>query len=244
MNGAKHSEQPLLRGRALAARLMLAGGIAVLMSGCMTETGNGQFGFVAAKAAQTPAPARPAPRLAAARAPVSTAEIVRGKVVVHAPRGYCIDRRSMRRGFTGGFALIAACNSLTGDFSGADVEPVVMTVQVQPGLTRRELPDAADLAAAMQPAKALRQVNGDGLTLVHLDSGGDRGLRSGDPKHWRGAMVINGYLVGLALYAPKGNALAGRRGQALIHRLAENLLDASLGAASSGSAATPKRKTQ
>jgi len=99
-------------------------------------------------------------------------------------------------------------------------------VQVQPGLLTRDLPSAAELAAALAPAKAIAHVNGDGLTLVQLDRGGDSGLPTGDPRHWRGAMLINGYLVGLALYAPKGSALAGRGGQRLILQLAENLLDA------------------
>lgn len=191
-------------------------GLIVVLAGCLGETG-GQGGFFAAKATD-----------AARKPPLRQVALVSGKVLVVPPRGYCVDRRSLRRGLAGGFALIAACNSLTGDYSGADAEPVVMTVQVQPGLTRRDLPRAADLAAALAPARALREVDGDGLTLVQLDSGGDGGLPKGDPKHWRGAAMINGYLVGVALYAPKGNPLAGPRGERLIHALLENIMEASL----------------
>ena len=111
-------------------------------------------------------------------------ELAGGKVVVAPPRGYCVDPRSLRKGLTGGFALIASCNSLTGDYSGADVEPVLMTVQVQPGLLTRDLPGADDMATAMAPARALRKVDGDGLTQAFADvTSVARECRFGDCTH-------------------------------------------------------------
>ena len=213
-----------------AARLTRGGLLcaAVLaLSGCLGEGTEGAFGFLSDRAAGTGTAPAEAARSAPGKDLPKRVDLAGGKVVVAPPRGYCVDPRSLRKGLTGGFALIASCNSLTGDYSGADVEPVLMTVQVQPGLLTRDLPGADDMATAMAPARALRKVDGDGLTLVQLDRGGDKELPAGDPRHWRGAMLINGYLVGLALYAPKGSALAGSNGQRLILQLAENLLDAS-----------------
>jgi len=226
MTMRKTVEQALHR-YAGGVRLAVAAGLTFALSGCLATTNSEGFGFFADRAAQPGMSGQQLRRQAPLTGQMETAELARGRVVVQVPRGYCIDRGSLRRGLTGGFALIAACNSLTGDVSGADVEPVVMTVQIQPGFVKRELPSADELADAMEPAKALRRINGDGLTLVQLDSGGDKGLPSGDPRHWRGALVINGYLVGLALYAPNGSAMAGDDGQTLIHSLAENLLKAS-----------------
>ncbi|MDQ2090923.1 hypothetical protein [Marimonas arenosa] len=205
-------------------RPVAACAMALVLTGCLSET-DGTLGLLSASATGPAGAASGATR--PAKPPLRQAELVRGKVAVVAPRGYCLVRRTLRRGVTGGFALIASCNSLTGSFGSADVDPVVMTVQVQPGLLTRTLPSADGLATAMQPARALHKIDGDGMTLVHLDSGGDRGLPAGDPRHWRGALMVNGYLVGLALYAPKGSAQAGPRGRRLIHRLAENILDTS-----------------
>ena len=213
-----------------AGRAVPALGLVTALAGCLEAPG-GAFGFLTDKtgatgATKVGATGQTAPARARA-APVRQVELVRGKVAIVAPRGYCIDAESRRQGLAGGFVLIAACNSLTGDYSGADAEPVLMTAQAQPGFLTRELPDAATLAAAAGAGRMLHKVDGDGLTLVHLDAGGDRGLPSGDPRHWRGALLINGYLVGLALYAPKGSAMAGPRGRDLIQQLAENMLDAS-----------------
>lgn len=212
-------------------RLALALAGAGLLAGCLDTVGptgasSGQTvaGAKPAKPAQwTLFQAKPKPR----KAPQRRADLVRGKVTVAAPRGYCIDAETKRQGLAGGFVLIASCNSLAGDYAYADVDPVLMTVQAQPALLTRELPDAAALAAAFGGVKVLREVNGDGLTLVHLDAGGDRALPRGDARHWRGAVMINGYLVGLALYAPKGSPLAGTRGRRVIQALAEATLDAS-----------------
>ncbi|MCF3594924.1 hypothetical protein LZG00_13035 [Rhodobacteraceae bacterium LMO-12] len=209
---------------------VMALGLMMALSGCLGEGAGGEFGFFSDKtvsqAAGGAGSARAKPQKPKVT-PLRQAELAGGKVVVQGPRGYCVDPATLRRGFAGGFALIASCNSLTGEFSGADVEPVVMTVQVQSGLARKEAPTASAMASALAPERALERVDGDALSLVHMAGGGDKGLPTSDPKYWRGAMVINGYLVGLAVYAPKGSALAGKGGKRLIVDLAENLREAS-----------------
>ena len=212
-------------------RLAFGCALAMALSACMsTEEMNAAFGFAPAKpqgdtvtrqAMLAGGKARPG------RLGPKTVSLAGGKVIVVPPRGYCIDKASLRNGFGSGFVLIAACNSLSGEYSGADAEPVVMTVQVQPGFLQKEAPDAAALAAAMAPVKALRKVDGDGISMVQFASGGNAELPKSDPKHWRAAMMINRYLVGIALYAPAGHALSGPRGERMIVALAENMLDAS-----------------
>ncbi|MEZ5714784.1 MAG: hypothetical protein R3D85_06200 [Paracoccaceae bacterium] len=234
MSEEKRGKGPATRVAGRAGRLASALAVAGALAGCLGD--DGTLGFAAKPAGQPAAgadPAKPAPltlfqaRPKPRKAPERQAELVRGKVGVAPPRGYCIDPERKRQGLAGGFVLIASCNSLAGDYAFADVDPAVMTVQAQPGLLTRDLPDAAALATAVTGARVLHRVDGDGLTLVHLDAGGDRLLPAGDPRHWRGAVMVNGYLVGLALYAPKGSPLAGPSGRQLIQALAEATLGAS-----------------
>lgn len=144
-----------------------------------------------------------------------------GKVVVAGPDGYCIDGKSLTDKTSGGFAMLASCASLTKGRIGGYVDPVIMTVTVLPRTLRSEQPDAATLAAGN--AQVLERINGDGLSLVHLAQGGKALSENSDSKYWRGAMVINGHVVGLAVYAPNNSALAGPGGRKLAMALAEQL---------------------
>ena len=212
--------------------LVVVVGLGMPLAGCLGETpGSGKpvkgFGFL------TPAKPEDAPTQAKATSASSThnalrrAALASGRVVVAGPKGYCVDGSTLKSRSTGGFALLASCEILTNGKTGHSVDPAVMTVQVQPRGLRREAPDAETMASVLAPAQVLKHENGDGLALVHVASGGDRGLATGDPKYWRGTMMVNGHLVGLAIYAPKGSSMAGRQGRKLILALAESLREAS-----------------
>ncbi|GAW34569.1 hypothetical protein RA2_01619 [Roseovarius sp. A-2] len=149
-----------------------------------------------------------------------------GDVTVTGPRGYCIDRGSVKRSPGGRFALLASCESLTAQ-AGIAVEPAVMTVAVLPRAGGAEQPSAAAMAEALGPEAVRGAEDGDGLALVHVARGGDKVLPGGDPSHWRASMVINGHLVGLAAYGPEGGTVAGTGGRVLLRDLAEAMRDAS-----------------
>ena len=149
-----------------------------------------------------------------------------GEVVVTGPRGYCIDRSSIKRGPGGRFALLASCESLT-DQPGISVEPAVMTVAVLPHATRAVQPSSDAMVEALGRGSVRDTEDGDGIALVHIAEGGDTVLPGGDPSYWRASMVINGHLVGLAAYGPKGGAVAGTGGRDLLRDLAEDLRAAS-----------------
>ncbi len=154
--------------------------------------------------------------------------MVRGAVIVQGPRGYCIDAESLTSGgVSGGFALLASCESLLGKPADAPVEPAIMTVTVLPFSPRPIQPRAHEMAKALAPHHVLDQINGDGLTIVHLATGGTEISSGVDPKHWRGAMLINGHMIGLAVYAPKGSALSDAAGLEVLIGLAEVLREAS-----------------
>lgn len=152
---------------------------------------------------------------------VSLAE---GAVTVVPPAGYCIDASSVTDRPSGGFALIASCESLTGRVSTVAVEPAVITVTVSTAREGREQPQATLLSGALRDGVALRQMNGDGLTIVQAEADDSAlpGAR-GDRKHWRGAMVMNDRLVGLALYGAPGSTVSGTEGERLLIALAEEI---------------------
>ena len=158
-----------------------------------------------------------------------------GAVTVAGPRGYCIDRASIKQDAGGRFALLASCESLTGQ-SGITVDPAVMTVAVLPRTGATAAPDAAEMSRALDPGAVRHAEAGDGVTLIHIAAGGETVLPGGDPAHWRASMIINGHIVGLAAYGPKGGRVAGPTGRDLLRDLAEALRRASAprGAPTSG----------
>ncbi|MEQ9258294.1 MAG: hypothetical protein RIG84_04275 [Roseovarius sp.] len=190
------------RGALLAALLPLAG--------CLGEE-SGALGFLSGGRSEP-----------VARDVLRKVELYEGEVVVRGPPGYCIDRKTMRRRETGGFVLLASCEALSG-VRGQEVPPVVMTVSVLPGNGGTPHPGVEDVARSVSAGAVLGSVERSDMTLVHLDAGGDQILPGGDPRHWRGAMVLNGHLVGVALYAPLKSPMAGDKGRALLTDLARGL---------------------
>lgn len=155
-----------------------------------------------------------------------TATLYDGDVVVRGPAGYCIDRRSLRKRASEGFVLLASCEALSG-LRGVEVEPVIMTLTVSPGQAGTARPTVDEIAASMPDAQVLDRVELKHIALVHFANGGDQALAGKDPKHWRGAMALNGHLIGLALYARAGSETAERGGQRLLSELARNMMTSS-----------------
>ncbi|WP_198389318.1 hypothetical protein [Roseovarius faecimaris] len=194
-------------------RLALAAALVLPLAGCMGEA-TGEDGMaLRAKPEAKPLSSRVLTEL----------PLYGGNLVIGAPRGYCLDGSSLRRGVSGSFVLIASCETLSGK-PGTVVDPAVMTVSASPRRLGAEQPDAADIAAIMAPAKVLAREDGDGISLVRFASGGDAFLPGGDPRYWRAGMLINGHVVSLAAYTPKGSGDAGYR---LILALAEQLRELS-----------------
>jgi len=198
-----------------AARVLLLGGLLLPLMGCFGPD-TGALSFLASGNEKTQI----------ARDVMRKASLLGGNVVVRGPDGYCVDRRSLRRSDTSGFALLASCEALSG-VRGQPVEPVLMTVSVQPGDAETARPSAVEIAALMAPAQVLATHEDADLALVHFASGGDGALPGGDARHWRGGMVVNGHLVGLALYAREGGAMAGGDGRGLLTELARSIRRAS-----------------
>lgn len=149
-----------------------------------------------------------------------------GDVVVRGPRGYCVDADSVRRQPSNRLVLLGSCESLSGE-PGVTVPLALIVVNVADKQPGRAQPTAATIAASAAPKKPLAAIDTEGLALVHLDAGGELALPGGDPRYWRGGMVINDHLVSLAVYTPRGSTLAGASGRRFITDLARALRSAS-----------------
>ena len=198
-----------MRSRVLARTLMFGACLGAL-SGCLGED-SGALSFLSSGKDEN-----------VARDVLRTVELYEGEIVVRGPEGYCIDRKTMRRQSTGGFVLLASCESLSG-VRGAEVEPVVMTVSVLPDTGGLPRPKPADVARSLRGAEVLTTHEVGEVAMVQFATGGEGILKQGDARHWRGAMTLNGHLLGFALYARKGSKLAGDEGRNMLSELASTI---------------------
>lgn len=183
----------------------------VFLTACMGDTS--PFGFLGGRDTGTKV--------------VRKLPLYRGAVVVRAPNGYCVDSAHVTRRPTATVVPLATCSSLT-DEEYSPVEPALMTVSVLPARFGTEQPSAEELAASLAPAEVTTVEDGDGVALVRVADSGETRLPDGDPHYWRGAMEVNGHLVGLAVYGRRGSDLSGGSGRRLILDLAEALREASM----------------
>lgn len=150
-----------------------------------------------------------------ATAPLRRAKLAGGAVVVAGPEDYCIDPKTVKTNANRSFAVVASCEILSQGKDGTYVEPIVMTVTVGRRGSQEDMPTATDLARALE-AELLAGGEENGLTLAHLDRGGDAGLKDGAASHWRGIFAQGDRMIGLALYAPKGSDYAGSAGKSML----------------------------
>ena len=113
---------------------------------------------------------------------------------------------------------MARCDTL-GARTVPDAPLVLITATLVPLEEDINVPEAADLAKALAPNKILQQSDHDGLALVQTESA--TGLNGISERHWRGVFVVNGILVGLALYAPRDGSVSGDTGAAILTDLAK-----------------------
>jgi hypothetical protein len=134
---------------------------------------------------------------------------------VRAPQGYCIDEESLQDHDQSAFVLMAGCDGLMGLPSGTMVPPAVLTVTA----LRPDVPvtSVKEVARSLQSGTLLVHREADGLTLMQLDDP-DSVPQDSATKHWRGAMLIEGVIVTLAVYGDED--IAENHGEDLLQSLA------------------------
>lgn len=159
-------------------------------------------------------------------APLARVNLAGGDVVVAGPDGYCIDPSTRRSAPERGFALIASCHILSGGKVGRPVVPMLVTVTVGPRGDGTDLPSPKAIAQAANAVLLDGKASPDQVT-AHLASGGDDMFDGSDPRYWRAAFLQGNRMVGLALYAPRGSALAGEQGATMILRVKNRIAQSS-----------------
>lgn len=156
---------------------------------------------------------------------VTRASLAAGNVELVAPFGYCVDERSVRVRATESFAMLARCDTLgmRGFFAAQDLAVITVTIVSTDDTTQ---PTAKELAASATPAAVVGQTTRGGLPFVRL-RGSDHEVDGASPEHWRSAFVVNGQLVGLALYANEDSLALTDEGALILSELAAQTRKAS-----------------
>ncbi|WP_417207897.1 dihydroxy-acid dehydratase [Antarctobacter sp.] len=224
-----------------AVRNLLCAAGVLLVSGCLAgEPASGPGGAeTEAREGLAAFFARGGPAGGPRKPPLARVSLAGGDVVVAGPDGYCIDPSTRRTAPERGFALIASCHILSGGRAGRPVVPMLVTVTVGPRGDGPDLPTPKALAQVAN-AKLLASKTASDRVVAHLGSGGDIMFDGSDPRYWRAAFLQGDRLVGLALYAPRGSALAGEQGAAMISRVRDRI--AQLSAANPRRSVTPTQK--
>lgn len=195
--------------RKLSGAGLAIGLIASSLSGCQSTLSDDN------PAADRRASLVPALAAKSAPKPLSKVHFAGGDVVVSGPEGYCLDPKTIQNRSERGFALIASCNILSGGRLGPQVPAIMVSVTIGPRGSSDDVPRAADIARTTG-ARLVTEQNRDGLVLAQVEGGGDALADSRDPRQWRGAFALNGRLVGLALYVPRGSSFADAEGAAFL----------------------------
>lgn len=192
-----------------SVRAVLALALPVMVAGCME--GN-RLAF--APSDET------ASRPGLSRGRALTAVFGDGDLVLAAPSGFCFDAQMEEHTASGGFALMARCESLTALGRFRSGEGAMLTATVGSVALDTPAPSAEALKAAFTSSRAAARVletRGDRdmpLIKLYLDGHSAQGASG---THWRGAFVVHGHLVSVALYAPEGSGYLGTKGARLMH---------------------------
>jgi len=204
----RHTRRVARFGGAALRRGCLALGLPLLLLGCME--GN--------RLAFAP-PGEDLSRPGGARGRALTAIFGDGQLILAAPSGFCFDAQMEQHTATGGFALLASCERMStfGRFRGAEGAMLTATVGAVAADTPTPSADAlrAAFTTSRNAARVLETRSDSDIPLVklHLE---DHSAEGASGTHWRGAFVVHGHLISVALYAPDGSGYLGEKGARLI----------------------------
>lgn len=148
-----------------------------------------------------------------AKAPLTTAPLARGAVMLVAPDGYCIDPAAL----TSNFAMLARCDALGAENSATTMPFALIAVSVAPMAADAKLPTAVELAAGKgleQPSKPIEE---DGYVIFPANGAPAATGLAGS--HWRGATIVNGHMVGVALFRGADSPRISSEGAAIIESM-------------------------
>ncbi|MCR8825315.1 hypothetical protein NTA49_02070 [Photobacterium sp. TY 1-4] len=169
----------------------------------------------------------------ATSAPLRAASMANGEMILVAPEGFCIDRRSLKSSF----ALLARCDTL-GDPDGAYGAPLgLITVSLSTIPANAAPISAAALQSALSDGSVLDRIETADAVLLRVQ--GTAPTREGlSATHWRGTGQVGSQRVGLAMYGAGDSAATGREGGRVLDRLMQRTR-AQAAATAQAASATP-----
>ena len=144
-----------------------------------------------------------------------------GDLIVAGPSGYCIE--SDLTNVETGFVVLAGCDVLTRGGSVGPVKNAVLIVSVSDDRFRDAI-SIESVRDTVGETPVVDTMSSEGVSLVQLGSGGETMLSNGDPKYWRGAAKVNGYLVVMTAVSRKDGAAANRDGARLLVNLVHRMV--------------------
>lgn len=136
--------------------------------------------------------------------PLSHAKLAGGAFTLVAPRGFCIDSKSVKKQF----ALMARCDVLGVPQAAGDAPLAFITVSVLPTSPEKAVPTIQHLAKASRLSNVTDPQIKDGQLIFRAT--GPAPIDGVSDTHWRGTTQMGGQTIGVALYGPEnGRAVSG-----------------------------------
>jgi hypothetical protein len=145
--------------------------------------------------------------------PLRQAQMMRGKVTLVPPAGYCIDPESLGENF----ALMARCDALGAATGGSGAPVGVLTVSFARVGKSLAMPTAQEIAASTglgQPRSASSYSTG-----VVFKTTGKPPAAGLSPHHWRSVTRVGGYTMGAALFGPQDRRAVSEEGAELLREM-------------------------
>jgi hypothetical protein len=128
--------------------------------------------------------------------PLSQAKLAGGAFTLVAPRGFCIDSKSVQKQF----AVMARCDVLGVPEVAVGAPLAFITVSVQTAGTDGGIPTVEHLAAASKLSDISDLQTEKGQLIFRAT--GTAPVEGVSQNHWRGTTRVGGQIVGVALYGP------------------------------------------
>lgn len=145
--------------------------------------------------------------------PLTQATMMRGKVILVPPTGYCIDPETLSQSF----ALMARCDSLGAPTGGEGAPAGVLSVSFVRNNLTPTIPTAKDIAAAAgvgTPEEA-RETQ----TSVVFRTKGTAPSSDLSPIHWRSVSKVGQFTMGASLFGPKGRRVVSDEGASVLEEM-------------------------
>lgn len=156
---------------------------------------------------------------APAVAPLTQALMMRGKITLVPPSGYCIDAKSLSQSF----ALMARCDTLGAATGGRGQPTGVLTVSFARSAKNATLPTAQEIATAT--GMNMPENTREGEASVVFKTTGRAPTSDLSPKHWRSISKVGEYTMSAALFGQKGQRAVSPEGASILEDMIKRTTD-------------------